>query len=65
LTGEGQDVFESFCFKFDESSDASLALWSTSVFRRFLACQTSFALSKALESRFFDFGQLRLWQENA
>jgi hypothetical protein len=50
-------------FWFDEPSNASL--WSTSAFRRFLDCQTSFARSRALESLFFDLRQLRSWQENA
>jgi hypothetical protein len=45
-------------FKFDEA--ACLAALS-SVFRRFLAFQTSLALSRAPESLFFVFWQLRLW----
>jgi hypothetical protein len=46
-------------FKFDDEA-ASLAALS-SVFRRFLAFQTSLALSSTLESFFFVFWQLRLW----
>lgn len=46
-------------FKFDGGA-ASLAAFS-SVFRRFLAFQTSLALSRALESLFFVLWQLRLW----
>lgn len=46
-------------FKFDDEA-ASLAAFS-SVFRRFLAFQTPLALSRAVESLFFVFWQLRLW----
>jgi hypothetical protein len=48
-------------FKWD--SECAASLWvPSSVFRRFFACHTSFAFSRAHESRFFVFWQLRLWQ---